>query len=282
MKPVLLLLIILHSVIAQYTRYIRDGTHLVDTLCGEWIDEDVTITLNHSSIYHIPSINITCVVRVSTSLTIASDTANTANVTCTNNYYKPVSTVGFLFIAMNVTVSNIVFTGCAGATLLGFNETFDSHINSTAPFFTSCHSALFTCVQSFITITEVTIDDYYGFAIATIDTLGALFSHMTITNGNIDVSIINRCYPPGCGVLISFTYKLSLHSNVTVQNSNFLDNCAAGSTISRMLFSILESSPSHICCITHIYCVQYYTFSSTSYRWHKVSDGLYGSGPVGY
>ena len=81
---------------------------------------------------------------------------------------------------MNVTVSNIVFTGCAGATLSGFNETFDSHINSTAPFFTSCHSALFTCVQSFVTFTEVTIDQYYGFAIVTIDTLGALFSDMII------------------------------------------------------------------------------------------------------
>ena len=83
MKPVLLLLIILHSVTAQHTQYIRDGTHLVDTLCGEWIGEDVTITLNHSTIYHIPSININCVVRVSTSLTIASDTTDTANVRCT-------------------------------------------------------------------------------------------------------------------------------------------------------------------------------------------------------
>ena len=133
---------------------------------------------------------------------------------------------------MNVTVSNIVFTGCYGATLSGFDETFDSHINSTAPFFTSCHSALFTCVQNFITFTDVTIDHYYGFAIVTIDTLGALFSNMTISHG----IYAKECYSPGSGVLILFTYKLSLHSNLTVQKSKFFDNNYKG-----------ESTPGEAC-----------------------------------
>ena len=199
----------------------QDG---VDFLCGKWIDEDVTITLNHSTTYNLPSVNTNCAVKVSTSLTIASDTiADCVYVACTNQDkdFQAFSTVGFLFINMNVTVANIVFIGC-GATLSRFNEKFNAQINSTAPYFTRCHAAFFTFVGSIVTFSEVTMENYFGFAIVLIDTHGTLLSNMSIKYGTLTN---DDCPLPGSGVLILFTLKLHLHhSNVTVQNSLFESN----------------------------------------------------------
>ena len=225
---VLSLFLLLPLVVASSTStiHVRNGSQLVDTLCGDQqLEEDTVIILNHLVPYDINSTvpGRTCVVKVSNSLTITTNTTTTtdmASITCVDqNTTNPFPTIGFLFTDSNITISNVLITGC-GASVDKCPHTVE---------LTNCNScaALFTFLNCSITITRVDILSYYGYALVTSDSPTAVLTELSIKyNLGIALSSVNSNYSVGSGLLVIFTKSVQNDSipSVKILNSVFYGN----------------------------------------------------------
>ena len=160
--------------------HVETGDDFVHVLCSQKFKGlSTNIILNHSRLYNL-TVKRMCVISYSGSLTIMSDNSSEmVNVSCgQQNLSAATSTVGFGFLNMNVTLLRVHFNKC-GAVL---NSSLRYGLNniSSRLIFAIHHSALLVFFNSRITVSNVNITHYYGFAIVAIDSWSSNFSKMFI------------------------------------------------------------------------------------------------------
>ena len=189
---------------------IKTGNDLVKRLCdlnltNVTVSSNLTIILNHSLIYNM-TLKRTCVVSISGSLTIESNTSDIVTVNCVNqSFINPQSTVAFGFIDTDVTIRDVIFSGC-GAFLQKMDDPLNERLSSSKLHFNeSHHSALFVFMNSSVNFYRVNITNYYGFAIIGLDLKSSTFSSVGVTmDANAAVSSQSKS-SVGSGILILFT-----------------------------------------------------------------------------
>ncbi len=199
---------------------ITKGNDLLHYLCQEKIDHDVTIFLNHSLVYNI-DMNKSCVIDGQGSLSIMSD--HMVNVYCLNKGFT--SNVSLGFIWKNVIISNVTFISC-GAPMLNFNnENFIAAINSSADLtFSNTSFAVLVFVNNAITLTNVIIDSYFGFAVIAFNIQNSTFLETTINSSLSGEVYSKNSVLIGSGILIYFTRPFHMSSTVSLRNCKFYAN----------------------------------------------------------
>ena len=207
----LMLLLLLSLTWCPFTMLlIKTGNDLVKRLCdlnhmNVTVSSNLTIILNHSLIYNI-TLNRTCVVNISGSLTIKSDTSDNVTVNCVNqNFSNPQSTVAFGFIDTDVTIRDVAFSGC-GAFLQKMDDPLNKRLSSSKLHFNgSHHSALFVFMNSSVNFYRVNITNYYGFAVIGLDLKSSTFSSVGVSM-DADAALSSQSKPSvGSGILILFS-----------------------------------------------------------------------------
>ena len=203
-----------------------NGTELVHILCNEqqYPDSDVVIILNHSIQYNITSTNKNCVISHPRYVTIKSDSIDApVNIVCVGQIPRhPIPTLGIMFADMNITMIGVTITRC-GARLSDFNQT--NRINSTPPYYSDSHSGLFIFVNCCANFTNVTISNYYGFALLIIDSQMTIL-HKCLVRMSLGFELNSTSERIGSGVLIIYTStsRNPKHRNIYISSSNFTQN----------------------------------------------------------
>ena len=204
-----------------------NGTELVHILCNEqqYPDSDVVIILNHSIQYNITSTNKNCVISHPRYVTIKSDSIDApVNIVCVGQIPRhPIPTLGIMFADMNITMIGVTITRC-GARLSDFNQT--NRINSTPPYYSDSHSGLFIFVNCCANFTNVTISNYYGFALLIIDSQMTIL-HKCLVRMSLGFELNSTSKPNiGSGVLIIYTNtsRNAKHRNINISSSSFRHN----------------------------------------------------------
>ena len=205
----LMLLLLLSLTLCPFTMLlIKTGNDLVKRLCdlnhmNVTVSSNLTIILNHLLIYNV-TLKRTCVVSISGSLTIESDTSDSVTVHCVNqSVINPQSTVAFGFIDTDVTIRDVTFSGC-GAFLQKMDEPLNERLSSSRPHFNAHHSALFVFMKSRVKFYGVNITNYYGFAVIGVDLKSSRFSSVGVTM-DANAAVSSQSKPSiGSGILILF------------------------------------------------------------------------------
>ena len=188
-----------------------------------------TLVVLYTNITHYISGNVSfCVINTAYSLNITSNSSGPAIIKCnqTGNHL----TTGFSFINVpSLTLQRLVFRGCGGFLK---NSTIIDVINSTvSPFhFTQYQSAVLLFPHiNILSIENVTIKSYYGFAILAINPMNATMNGLTISV-SIEHIISQHIYI-GSGALMYFTefthdYTNDTHT-VIINNSLITENIIA-------------------------------------------------------
>ena len=196
---------------------VLNGDELVESLCDN-VSSDMTL---HSHSYYITK-NKTCVVNNTGSLKISSNSNEIVNVSCVHqNSGSPVPTVAFGFFNMTVNISRVRFIGC-GSILKGFSTSFLELMNSSKFFFTKNHSSLFVFVNSNVTMIEVHVTNYYGFAIIGVNLQKSYFKTLNVTHG--------------IAIALSSTIGLSIGSGVLFFSFNSASNFSPTIELDQCLF----------------------------------------------
>ena len=189
-----------------------------------------TLVVLYTNITHYISGNVSfCMINTAYSLNITSNSSGPAIINCnkTLNDRHATTVTGFSFINVpNLTLQRLVFRGCGGFLK---NSTIIDTVNSTAyPFyFTQYQSAVLLLPHiNILSIENVTITSYYGFAILAINPLNAIMNGLTIS-----VSIIATPLHLGSGIVVYFIDKniccnIDLSHTVVVKNSLIANNSA--------------------------------------------------------
>ena len=231
---VLMLLLVLSLTWCPFTTLlIKTGNDLVKRLCdlnhmNVTVSSNLTIILNHSLIYNM-TLKRTCVVSISGSLTIKSDTSDIVTVNCVNqSFIIPQSTVAFGFIDTDVTIRDVTFSGC-GAFLQKMDDPLNKKLSSSKLHFNgSHHSALFVFMNSSVNFYRVNITNYYGFAVIGVDLKSSRFTSVGVTM-DADAAVSSQSKPSiGSGILILFNnqfepypYNLSFYDCYFYRNYDF-------------------------------------------------------------
>ena len=231
---VLMVLLLLSLTWCPFTMLlIKTGNDLVKRLCDLnhmdiTVSSNLTIILNHSLIYNV-TLKQTCVVSISGSLTIESDTSDIVTVHCVNqSLINPQSTVAFGFIDTDVTIRYVIFSGC-GAFLQKMDDPLNKRLSSSKLHFNgSHHSALFVFMNSSVNFYRVNITNYYGFAVIGLDLKYSRFSSVGVTM-DADAAVSSQSKPSiGSGILILFNnqsepfpYILSFYDCYFYRNYDF-------------------------------------------------------------
>ena len=205
----LMLLLLLSLTWCPFTMLlIKTGNDLVKRLCdlnrmNVTVSSNLTITLNHLLIYNM-TLKRTCVVSISGSLTIKSDTSDNVIINCVNqSFINPQLTVAFGFIDTDVTIRDVTFSGCGA--FLQIDEPLNERLSSSKLHFNgSHHSALFIFMNSSVNFHRVNITNYYGFAVIGLDLKSSSFSSVGVTM-DADAAVTSQSKPSiGSGILILF------------------------------------------------------------------------------
>ncbi len=242
MLAIVLLLVVCSctDAVVQLTVTVDNGSHFVNTLCKEHTAENLIIILNHSLSYEIDA-NKSCLVNITASVTIQSDTNDTVKVSCVRKKFL----IAFGFMDMNVTISNVVFVAC-GAPLSSFKRNFIDRINSSSLLFTKYHAGFLIFINCCVDFYKVSVA-YPGFTIIGINLRHSQFTNVSISNS------INGVKGSGSGMLIMYntaaTKSLVSHPHIMLSNCNFSNNVAyyPGSNhicISSLYLNIAK--PSHL------------------------------------
>uniref|UniRef100_A0A1X7VPK2 Uncharacterized protein n=1 Tax=Amphimedon queenslandica TaxID=400682 RepID=A0A1X7VPK2_AMPQE len=201
----------------------KDG-ELETFMCASQPLQEDTVLILSTNVTHIIKHESLCLINMTYSLTLTSDSSLPAIIYCNGSKTQPNS--GFSFInTQNLTLQRLVLRNCGG-----YLRRLDA-INSIAfPFyFTEYHSAalVFLHIGSLL-IKEVRIVSYYGFAVLAINPTNALMDSMNVTMAST-IYIQNHGHSIGCGALLIFTDHIKSTSIVTslkatINNSIFYMN----------------------------------------------------------
>ena len=220
----LLLLFILDS--QSKSINITDKHQLEEFLCHDanMHNEDVTLVL-YTNITHEITSGKFCTVGIGHSFTITSHNDDAlAHINCISTNISNYWTRGFAFYGTNgsLTMKGLNFTNC------GTNLTnLDSNIinSSSSIHFTQHHAALlvFTDIAS-LSVYNITILHYTGFAIAAVNLPNASFHYLNISSALAPFETIST----GSGILLLFTDSTIDHSlyGQKISNSFFNNNTA--------------------------------------------------------
>ena len=207
---------------------VNTGDEFFKAVCN--MKNSTRLCLDPSIDYEISrSPNESCVVSGNYSLVIESSDQNRfVNVTCINQTSEPVQTIGFAFVNMSVTISQVIFENC-GTQLKSMNGGgfVNKSINPTGLFLASYHSAFLVLLNCTVNFTQVNITSYYGFAIVAVDLVSAQFTELGInSNLGVEVSIEVIGKSIGTGVLVVYTNSSAKNvpASVAFKNSTFYAN----------------------------------------------------------
>ena len=197
-------------------------------LCHHYNYTSDTTLLLLDTLYNISGNGSLCTINTNYSLTIQGN-QSIANIQCTYVNTTTYPTIGFVFTgSSSLTLQRVTFTGC-GANLNTLEEEQLDIINSTISlvYFTQYHAAVLVFTEiSHLVIRDVSISQYYGFAIIAVNLpIGTLDSITITTSLSIQVATQSN-HSIGSGVL--FLYKNS-NSNlsqyqVKITDSLFIHN----------------------------------------------------------
>ena len=205
---------------------ITSQDHLLQLyLCHHYNYTGDTSLLLLDTVYNISGNGSLCTINTNYSLTIQGN-HSMATIQCISSTYVNTThpTIGFAFTgSSSLTLLRVVFQGC-GATLSTLDKEQLNIINSTSSlvYFTQYHAAVlvFTNINHLV-MREVTIFQYYGFAIAAVNLPnGTLDSINVLSYQNIQV-VSQSNYSVGSGVLI--LYK-NLYSNLSQYQIKITDS----------------------------------------------------------
>ena len=191
MNPVLATFFLLHLVRTGFptTIIVNTSNHLERLLCDDELNNnEVNLLILNTSITHRISSGKFCTVNIRHSLTITSSSSDTlAHIICVSNsktQYDKYWTRGFAFHGCMglLTLSGLNFSKC-GTNLTTLHKNLINHTNSSIHF-TRYHAAVlvFTDIAN-ITIHNVSIVDYNGFAIVAVNLPNASFNFLLVANG---------------------------------------------------------------------------------------------------
>ena len=238
MDLVLVVFFFLHLVLtgSPTTIIVNTSNHLERLLCDCELNNEVNLLILNTSITHRISSGKFCTVNIRHSLTITSSSSDTlAHIICVSNnktQYDKYWTRGFAFHGTRglLTLSALKFSNC-GTNLTTLHKNLINHTNSIH--FTQYHAAVlvFTDIAN-ITIHNVSIVDYNGFAIVAVNLPNAFFNFILVSNGqSIELEAFHNI-SIGSGMLVLFYNKLQVAQKkysrykLSIINSTFDSNVA--------------------------------------------------------
>ena len=180
-----------------------------------------TLVVLYTNITHYISGNVSfCMINTTYSLNITSNSSGPAIINCSTHLH-PFFPTGFSFINVpSLTLQRLVFAGCGGFLK---NSTIIDVINSTAyPFhFTQYQSAVLLFPHiNILSIENVTITSYYGFAILAINPMNAAMNGLSISV-SIEHIISEHIYI-GSGALLYFTHDYTNDTHAVIINNSLI------------------------------------------------------------
>ena len=238
MDPVLVVFFLLHLVHTGFptTIIVNTSNHLERLLCDDELNNnEVNLLILNTNITHRIRSGKFCTVNIRHSLTITSSSSDTlAHINCVSNnktQYDKYWTRGFAFHGSGglLTLSGLNFSNC-GTNLTTLHKNLINHTNSSIHF-TRYHAAVlvFTDIAS-ITVHNVSIVDYNGFAIVAINLPNASFSFLLVSYcQSIELEAIHSINI-GSGMLALFYNQVAQKNysgyKLSIKNSTFDNNVA--------------------------------------------------------
>ena len=188
----LILLLVISSTASDHQINITKNYELEFLCSGTQLLNDTTVKLS-TNIYHFIHNAPYCIMNITYSLSIISNSSQQAVIHCNDSITQPTS--GFVFTnVQNLTIKMLFFRGCGGylkkLDVMKLINSTDSPVH-----FSQYQSAvlLFLHINT-ILISEVNITNYYGFAMFAINPSSASMNHSSIS---ISISNGTNCFGSG-------------------------------------------------------------------------------------
>ena len=226
---VLVLLFHLLLICSKCNKVINIASHdpLSLYLCHHYNYTGDTTLLLLDTVYNISGNGSLCTINTNYSLTIESN-QSMATIKCISYTYVNTThpTIGFAFTgSSSLTLQRVTFRGC-GATLSTLDKE-QLNINSTSSlvYFTQYHAAVlvFTNINQLV-MKEVTIFQYYGFAIVAVNLPNGTLDSINVVSYQVIQVVSQSNHSVGSGVLI--LYK-NLYSNLSQYQVKITDSLFA-------------------------------------------------------
>ena len=183
-------------------------------LCHHYNYTGNTTLLLLDTVYNISGNGSLCTINTNYSLTIQGK-QSMATIQCISTTYVNTThpTIGFVFTgSSSLTLQRVTFTGC-GANLTTIGKKQLDIINSTSSlvYFTQYHAAVLVFTEiSYLVMIDVSISQYYGFAIVAVNLPNGTLDTITITasQGVETVAQYKNRYSVGSGVLVMYQDSL--------------------------------------------------------------------------
>ena len=210
---------------------ITSQDHLLQLyLCHHYNYTGDTTLLLLDTVYNISGNGSVCIINTNYSLTIQSN-HSMATIQCNSSPYinSTYPTIGFAFTGTSsLTLQRVIFTGCGANLTTLDNEQLDI-INSTSSLvhFTQYHSAVLVFTEiSHLVIRDVSIYQYYGFAIVAVNLPNGTLDSINVSSYLSFKVASTRNYNVGSGVLILYKNSNSDLSQyqVKITDSQFIHN----------------------------------------------------------
>ena len=227
LKGKIMIILMITSTIVLLASAISEGHVKIKPLYCK-MQNNSCLVLNSSKNYILQS-QPWCINKFSSNVTIRSSSFQPATIKCQPNPSSN-STTGFGFIhARNLIIENIVFENC-GATLS--SDALQS-VNSSDLYYPPHYAAVLLFNHCWnITLTNVTVKNYYGFAIVAANVLGtSVFQSLNVTNSAMipPLTLKEKDIPSvGSGMLIHYldseNQSKEGYHEVIVSGSTFSNN----------------------------------------------------------
>ena len=206
--------------------------HLLWTyLCHHYNYTGDTTLLLLDTLYNISGNGSLCTINTNYSLTIQSNHSMATTIQCnsSNHVNTDHPTIGFAFTgSSSLTLQKVKFTGC-GANLTTLDKEQLSIINSISSlvYFTQYHAAVLVFTEmSHLVMRDVSISQYYGFAIVAVNLHNGTLDSIDISMSTSVQISFQHDYNVGSGVILLYkemSFNTSLHK-VEIVKSTFLHN----------------------------------------------------------
>ena len=211
---------------------ITSQDHLELYLCHHYNYTGDTTLLLLDTLYNISGNGSMCTINTNYSLTIQGN-QSMATIQCISSTYINTThpNIGFAFTGSNsLTLQRVTFISC-GANLITLDKEQLEIINSNSSlvYFTQYHAAVLVFTEiSHLVIRDVSISQYYGFAIVAVNLPNATLDSANITSsrGIESVAAYKNGYSVGCGVILLYgnSMNTSTQNNVVITMSHFERN----------------------------------------------------------
>ena len=235
----LMLVFLFHLICSKCNKIINIASqdHLLQLyLCHHYNYTGNTTLLLLDTLYNISGNGSMCNINTNYSLTIQGN-HSMAIIQCISSTYVNTAhpNIGFAFMGSNsLTLQRVTIIGC-GANLTTLDKGQLNIVNSTSSlvYFTQYHAAVLVFTEiSHLVMKDVSISQYYGFAIVAVNLPNATLDSINVINSR---GIENTKYSVGCGVLLLFKkisrthflnniYKLDLLASKFIHNYDYIFN----------------------------------------------------------